>query len=116
MDTAASKFIYRHTRVGVLTECAADFVDLTDGLASLLTDAELRRGVVDVCALDAGTGIVVAARGTLPRLDEGLERRASLPILDGRLQLGTADRVFLIDPAGPGARQIAVVMAGEGRR
>jgi thiamine phosphate synthase YjbQ (UPF0047 family) len=116
MDTSASTFIYRHTRVGILTEGAADLVDLTDGLDSLLTDAALRRGVINVRALDDGTGIVVATRGTSPPLDESVDRGASVPIRDGRLQLGTTERVFLVDLAGPGARQIAVVMVGEGRR
>ena len=138
MDTPASTFVYRHTRLGILTERSAELVDLTDGLGSLLTDPEMKTGYVNIQSLHAATGIVVVAArpsthpdcvGMTPGLPErldavppGLPERldavppgACVPISGGRLQLGEAERVFLVERDGPAAREIAVVIVGEAR-
>ncbi len=116
MDTPAPTFVYRHTRLGILTEHAADLVDLTDGLDALLAQSAMNTGIVSVHTCQPGTAIVVTADPS-----SGLTHRADdsatwLPIAGGRLRLDAAARVFLVELAGPAAREIAVVMVGEGRR
>jgi thiamine phosphate synthase YjbQ (UPF0047 family) len=117
MQTTASTFVYRHTRLGILTERAADVVDLTDGLGCLLTDADLTTGVVNLRSLAAGTGILVTeSAGPFPPGEASTGHGACLSIVDGRLQLAASERVLLFDAAGPGAREVAIVMIGERRR
>ena len=117
MQTTASTFVYRHTRLGILTERAADVVDLTDGLGSLLTDAGMTTGIVNLRSLGAGTGILVAESGSpLPPGEASTGHGACVSIVNGRLQLAASERVLLFDAAGPGAREVAIVMIGEGRR
>ena len=41
---------------------------------------------------------------------------ACLNVVDGRLQLGRWQRVFLVELDGPRAREISVLMLGEGGR
>ena len=115
MQTPGSTFIYRHTRLGILTEHATDVVDLTDGLDSLLAETAMTTGLLNLRSFGPGTGILVAA--ALPAsADLGGVTTVALPIVDGRLCLGIRERVLLVDLHGPGAREIAVVIVGEGPR
>lgn len=116
MQPTTSTFVYRHTRLGILTERAADVVDLTDGLDSLLAEAAVTTGLVNVRSLASGTGILVAGWTGAPSGNRPATADACLPIVDGRLQLAADERVLLIDPSGPAAREIAIVMIGEARR
>jgi thiamine phosphate synthase YjbQ (UPF0047 family) len=175
MGDVSSTFVYRHTRLGILTEQSAELVDLTDGLGSLLTETAMETGYLNIQTLHAETGIVVVAAGSSTRPDHvgmtagrpglperldavppglperpdavppglperldavppglperldavppGLPERldavppsACLRISDGRLQLGDAERVFLVERDGPAAREIAVVIVGEAWR
>ena len=117
MEPCASTFVYRHTRLGILTEQPAELVDLTAGLDALLHDASVSRGFLNVQSLQTGTGIRVTAQpSSAPPGRENLTSAACLPIANGRLQLEAAQRVFLVELDGPGAREIAVVMVGEARR
>ena len=116
METPASTFVYRHTRLGILTEAAGDVVDLTDGLDSLLSDVAMQTGLVNVRSLDPGTGIIVGDGDHVSAAQMGPGHSTHVAIVDGRLQLKAAERVLLVDFCGPGARQIAVVIVGEGRR
>ena len=117
MEMPRPTFVYRHTRLGILTEQAAELVDLTDGLGSLLIDSSMRTGYLNIQSLHAATGIVVvAARPTTHPDCVGMAPGACVPISDGRLQLGDAERVFLVERDGPAAREIAVVIAGEAWR
>lgn len=117
MHTPAWTFVYRHTRLGILTGHAADVVDITDGLDSLLAEAALTRGILNLRSFGEGTAIVVAAADAAPagRLS-GDSHAASLPVVDGRVQLRTDERVLLVELEGPHARELAIVIAGEGRR
>ena len=117
MDALAPTFVYRHTRLGILTERPAELVDLTEGLGSLLTDAAMKTGFVNVQSLQSGTGIaVVAAPPPAPPDSVGMTAAACVAIANGRLQLGGAERVFLVEREGPAAREIAVVIVGEAWR
>src|SRR5918992_1872193 len=117
MQTLAPSFIYRHTRLGILTEHPAELVDLTDGLGSLLSAAAMRTGFVNIQSLHAATGIAVAAARMSTHPDcVAMTPGACLSIADGRLQLADAERVFLVERDGPAAREIAIVIAGEAWR
>jgi thiamine phosphate synthase YjbQ (UPF0047 family) len=117
MEMTASTFVYRHTRLGILTERPADIVDLTDGLDSMLADTAVTTGIVTLRPLAGGADILVAGAAPAQPSHQGPPHSdACLPIVDGRLQLGAGERVFLIDFAGPAAREIAIVLIGEGRR
>ena len=115
MDTRTATYVYRHTRLGILTEHSADLVDLTDGLDALLADAAMSTGIVSLHSCQPGAAIVVTAQPS-PCPHHATENATWLPIADGRLRLDAAARVFLVELAGPAAREIAVVMVGEGRR
>jgi secondary thiamine-phosphate synthase enzyme len=52
-------FIYRHTRVTIITERPSEFIDVTDGLESLVTDAGMSTGLVNVQSLHTTAAIVV---------------------------------------------------------
>lgn len=117
--TAASDrtFVYRHARLGILTERTADVVDLTDGLRRMLDDAPLGSGILNLRSFGEGTGIVVAMADAIPAAAPGaMPDGACLPIVDGHLQLGARERVLLIDNRGPAAREVAIVIIGERRR
>lgn len=116
MDTRTATFVYRHSRLGILTEHPADLVDLTDGLDALLADAAMSTGIVSVHSCQPGAAIVVTAEPSLRPPHHAAENATWLPITDGRLRLDAAARVFLVELDGPAAREIAVVMVGEGRR
>lgn len=117
MEMTGPTFVYRHTRLGILTERPADVVDLTDGLDSMLADTAVTTGMVTLRPLAGGADIMVAgAAAGRPSHRKPPYADACLPVVDGRLQLEAGERVFLIDFAGPAAREIAIVLIGEGRR
>jgi thiamine phosphate synthase YjbQ (UPF0047 family) len=116
LDTRTATFVYRHTRLGILTEHPADLVDLTDGLDALVAEAAVNTGIVSVHSCLPGAAIVVTAQPSPSPPHHAAENATWLPIADGRLRLDEAARVFLVELAGPAAREIAVVMVGEGRR
>ena len=155
METIATTFVYRHTRLRIRTAQPAEFVDITDRVSSLAAEAGLTLGFINVQALHTTAAIVVneheprLLEDFLARLDalaprdgayrhDSAERSptdpeerpnghahcqalllspaACLNIVDGRLLLGRWQRVFLLELDGPRARDLAIVMAGEGRR
>lgn len=59
MTTLAARFLYRHTRLRILTEQATEFIDITSGLESLVADAGLRVGLLNVQTLHTTAAIVV---------------------------------------------------------
>lgn len=59
MDALAPTFVYRHTRVRIVTERRTEFVDLTDGLEDIVADSALLTGVVNVQSLHTTASIVV---------------------------------------------------------
>lgn len=65
METLAPTFIYRHTRVRIGTERPTEFIDLTDGLESLIAEAALEVGVLHVQSLHTTASIVVNEREPL---------------------------------------------------
>ena len=115
MDTLVPTLVYRHTRLGILTEQSAELVDLTDGLDSLLSGVGMTIGFVNIQSLHAGAGILVT-RLPPPSPDCAMTAGARLSVANGHLDLEAQQRVFLVERAGPAARELAVVIVGEARR
>jgi secondary thiamine-phosphate synthase enzyme len=59
METLAQAFVYRHTRVRIVTERHTEFIDLTRNLESFVTDSRVVTGLLNVQSLHTTTGIVV---------------------------------------------------------
>ena len=59
METLASAFIYRHTKVRITTERPTEFIDLTDSLEELLAESRIVTGFVNVQSLHTTAAIVV---------------------------------------------------------
>jgi secondary thiamine-phosphate synthase enzyme len=59
MDTLASTFIYRHTRIRIVTERPSEFIDITDGLQRLIAQAGIVTGFANVHSLHTTAAVVV---------------------------------------------------------
>jgi secondary thiamine-phosphate synthase enzyme len=59
METLASAFIYRHTKVRITTEQPTEFIDLTESLEELLAESRIVTGFVNVQSLHTTAAIVV---------------------------------------------------------
>ncbi len=59
METLVSTFIYRHTRIRIVTERPTEFIDLTDGLQRLVADAGIVTGYANIHSLHTTAAIVV---------------------------------------------------------
>lgn len=113
------------------TTAPLDFVDVTDDVAGALDESGIENGHVTVFAPDADCSLIVNEResglwhdlrGALARTDTRLapERRAVLgsssvvlPALEGRLHLGTWQRVLLVELGEPCHRRVSVQVVGE---
>jgi len=113
------------------TRAALDFVDITDQVQSVLDGCDFGRGQMTLftespsCALlvnERETGLLEDIRITLERLETGTARDRKallgsssvvLPVVDGRLHLGSWQRVLLVELGEPGMRKVTVQMVGE---
>jgi thiamine phosphate synthase YjbQ (UPF0047 family) len=109
-------FVYRHARLGILTEQTAELIDVTDGLDSLLTAIDMSIGFLKVQSLQPGAGIIVTAAPSSPPDRVAMAAGARLSVINGHLDLDGQQRVFLVEREGPAARELAVVIIGEARR
>ena len=111
------------------TTDAPDFVDVTDHIAAAVTRSGIAHGRATVFAAHDACSIMVNERET--GLFEDLKRAMArlgatngnhpvgstsvvLPIHDGALQLGTWQRVLLVELGEPSQRAIDVQIVGEG--
>ena len=140
METLASAFIYRHTKVRITTERPTEFIDLTEhveeiiarspaaivvneGEPLLLDDFEcfLRRNAPDDVPYlhdDETIRTVNLNPGERPNGSSHcralmLGTSACLNIVSGHLLLGRWQRVFLAELDGPRSRDISVLVIGE---
>jgi secondary thiamine-phosphate synthase enzyme len=154
METFAPAFVYRHTKVRIVTERHIEFIDLTESLEGLLAESRVETGFLNVQSLHT-TAAIVVNEGE-PLLLEDFERTlrklapddapyrhddetvrtvnlnpgerpngeshcralmlgssACLNVLNGRLQLGRWQRVFLVELDGPRSRDVSVLLMGE---
>jgi secondary thiamine-phosphate synthase enzyme len=157
MQALVPTSICRHTKVRITTERPTEFIDLTDRLESLLAEAGLRFGFINVQTLHTTTAIAVnesepllltdfaglleqaAPRDAVYQHDDLAVRTvnvtpgervnghahcqalllgatACLNVIDGKLVLGRWQRVFMAELDGPRAREISVLLLGEGGR
>lgn len=59
METLASTFIYRHTRIRIATERPCEFIDITDGLQRLVAQAGIITGFANVHSLHTTAAVIV---------------------------------------------------------
>ena len=59
METLAATFIYRHTRIQIVTERETEFIDITDGLERLIAESGVITGIANVHSLHTTAGIIV---------------------------------------------------------
>lgn len=121
-----------HSQCTVGTGAAMDFVDITDDVQACLDDSSIRDGQVTVfspepcCAIvvnELESGLLTDIRSAAHRLGESLKpshRRTMIgsasvvfPSVDGKLRLGTWQRVLLVELEGPSTRSVLVQIVGE---
>ena len=59
METLASAFVYRHTKVRITTERRVEFIDLTGSLQEFLSGSHIVTGLLNVQSLHTTAAIVV---------------------------------------------------------
>src|SRR5712692_2605515 len=69
MQTLALTSVYRHTSILISTERPTEFIDLTERLNTLVTEAGIRFGFVNVQSLHTTAAIVVNEHEPLLLLD-----------------------------------------------
>ena len=127
----AGQMITYDSRCETRTGSAPDFVDITDEIAAAVTRSEVDRGRAIVFASDDSCSIMVNEResGLLEDLKRTMERLGPrpgepsrplvgsssivLPIHQGKLQLGTWQRVLLVELSGSGSRMVDIQVIGE---
>ncbi|MGH2756756.1 MAG: YjbQ family protein [Actinomycetota bacterium] len=110
------------------TTGAPDFVDITESVQDALESSGIRDGQVTLfcpeenCTIlvnEAETGLFADLRRTMGRLDNGWpptaigSRSVVVPAADGRLRLGTWQRLLLVELDGAATRSIVVQILGE---
>lgn len=113
------------------TSRSLEFVDVTDEVAQALGESGILNGQVTIfagdpdCALilnERESGLWEDIRGVLERMEKErpCDRRAVigsasvvLPAVDGRLHLGTWQRVLLVELGDPSDRPLSVQIVGE---
>ena len=119
------------TRCVARTSGVPDFVDVTDDIADAVAESAVKRGRATVFAIDEGSTIVVNEResGLLLDLRKAIERIGAsdgagshpvvgstsvvLPIEHGKLQLGTWQRVLLVELIEACSRAVDIQVIGE---
>ena len=128
-STESQQVITYGTRCVARTTCVPDFVDVTDDLAQAVASSEVRRGRAIVFAADETCTIMVNEKetGLLTDIGKAMKRigatngaravvgasSVTLPIDDGKLQLGTWQRVLLVELGTAGDRTLDVEITGE---
>jgi secondary thiamine-phosphate synthase enzyme len=157
METLAHTFTCRHSAVRTETEHPTQFVDLTDRITQIVSDAHIHDGLVNIQALHTTTALVINEHDPLLLSDVAvlLERLApqdgfyqhdnvglrnsnciladranghshcravllapsvTVNVVECRLQLGTWQRIFLVELDGPRSRAVSISVMGEARR
>ena len=59
METLAPASIYRHRKIRITTERPTDFIDITEQVETLVADAGMEAGLVNIQTLHTTTAIVI---------------------------------------------------------
>ena len=112
------------------TTATPDFVDITGHVAGALEESGISEGHVRVLSPEEGCSLLVQEResGLLSDIEEALRRLGRtgagvgravigassvvLPAVDGRLHLGTWQRVLLVETHSPRSRTVFVHIVG----
>ncbi len=120
-------------RAEFTVEASAEFgfVDITDEIQNVIDGANLAQGQATVFSPTAGCPLVINEResGLLDDIRNVVERLGDssgadpkgmigspsvvLPFVDGKLRLGTWQRVLLLELKAPGPRPVVVQIVGE---
>jgi len=98
----------RHVTIHLTTREPTEFIDLTGRLETLVANAGIRSGILNIQTLHTTTAVVVNEHEPLL-----LASSVSLNVASGRLLLGRWQRVFLVELDGPREREMSVLMLGE---
>lgn len=116
------------TRRQVRAREAGGLVDLTHGVASTVAASGIVRGRVELFSPARAARIIVNEResGLLLDIKNAIERArdsahdydvgtswVAVPVAEGRLQLGTWQRVMVLESEEPQARELIVNVLGE---
>ncbi len=80
MQTVASTFVYRHTRVRITSERRTDFIDITDGVQELVAESGLLSGFANIQSLHTTVAVVVNEHEPLLLEDFGVTLDAIAPV------------------------------------
>jgi secondary thiamine-phosphate synthase enzyme len=107
------------------------FVDITDEIQATIDDARVEQGQATVFSPTPGcplvinereSGLLIDIKNAIDRLEEssGADPKPMvgapsvvLPFVDGKLRLGTWQRVLLLELEEPGPRPVVVQIVGE---
>lgn len=110
------------------TSAAPDIVDITDDVAGALETSGIKDGQVTIFCPDDGCALLVNEfeTGLLDDLKRTIQRPGSIwpraaiglrsvvvPAMEGRLRLGTWQRLLLVELDRPGPREVLVQILGE---
>ena len=119
------------TRLQTVTKDGPEFVDMTDDIALAVADSGVRNGRATLFARDESTTIMVNEResGLLSDIKKTIARIAPaqgngsgavvgsssvvLPVVEGKLRLGTWQRVLLVELSDSGERSVDIQIVGE---
>jgi thiamine phosphate synthase YjbQ (UPF0047 family) len=107
MTAPATTFIYRHVKVGIVTEEPVELIDITENVEALVGDVDMRDGFVHLQSPHVTTAIVLN-EGDVLRIRPAV----SLEVADGRLKLQANERALLVESDGPRARELSVILIG----
>lgn len=113
----------------VSADVALGFVDITDDVQQVVESCEVRAGRVTVLRSDDGCALVLneKEKGLHADVQAAIERLSSdagvappvgsaslvLPVVDGRLYLGTWQRLLMLELDTPRRRPLLVQVVGE---
>jgi secondary thiamine-phosphate synthase enzyme len=129
-EVAFTVMLTHRAECRAVTSEAPDFVDLTDDIQNAVSSSAITHGRVTVFAPDAACAILINEResgllqdikGALARLsarsDNGKAVVGSssvvVPVVDGKVSLGTWQRVLLVELGAPSERNVAIQIVGE---
>lgn len=114
-----------HAEWAATTRAALDFLDITDDVERVVSDSGIRSGHVTVfaphgpCAIlinERESGLHDDIRSALTRLGGHTvvgSKSVVLPAIDGKLRLGTWQRVLLLETEAAQKRSVIVQIVGE---
>ena len=131
-----------HEQLPVRTQQRTHLIDITRDVQAVAAKSGMRNGMVSVCSLHTTAGMTInenadpdVARDIVWKLDQLVPRRdgyhhaegnsdshvktslvglnVQVPLVDGRLELGTWQSIYFCEFDGPRNRRVSVIILGE---